>query len=43
VEISRSRQDTHVARMPVRRMARRLRMGDDVSAGQLDVGFVVFG
>ncbi len=42
VEIPRSWQDAHVARVPVRRMARRLRVGDDVGAGQLHVGFVVF-
>lgn len=41
VEIPRPRQDAHVARVPVRRMARRLRVSDDVGAGQLDVGFMV--
>jgi hypothetical protein len=42
VEIPRARQDTHVARVPVRRLARRLRVGHDVGAGQLHIGFVVF-
>lgn len=39
VEVPRARQDTHVARVPVRRLARRLRV---VGAGQLYIGLMVF-
>lgn len=42
VEISRSRQNTHVARVAMRRVTRRLRMGDDIGAGQLHVGLMIF-
>jgi hypothetical protein len=41
MEIARSRQDADVAWVAMGRVARQLGVGDDVGAGQLDVGIMI--